>query len=195
MLSWTGLFGKKPSPHQRATTMYMTYLPMLRRRCRRFFREDALVEDALQEIFAAILKGIDGFRGGPQQELPWLYRITTTHCIRLASKEQLWSECLKQPWDEESEDFLAPAQHTTPSTDQQILATQLLNKLPANEREVLLLRYMSGLTQDEIAEVMHVSRNQIRRWLTSAEEKARRMASSTTNDAPDTPSLPKGGTK
>ena len=54
-------------------------------------------------------------------------------------------------------------------------ALQLMEHLPQQQREVLLHRHVSGMTQEEIAEVMGITRNQVRLYLSIASEKGKRL--------------------
>lgn len=165
-------FGKDAQAEQ-AEALYRKYLPTLRRRCRNILRNDVWVEDALQEIFGTIFRQQDQYRGHPEQILPWLYRITTTHCLKLLAREKRWFDRIEQAFEDSC--YTPPDVELPLSLEERVAMVQMLAKLPEAQREALVLHYVSGLTQDEIAEVMDVSRNQVRRWLNTSLQKGRRM--------------------
>lgn len=143
--------------------LYRTYGHILQRRCRRILRDAALVEDAMQEIKLSIWQHHGQYRGEPRKILSWLYRITTTHCLQLIKKDKRWLRTLAAQLAV-LEQEPARSQHHE-DVDAQLTMASYLDSLPAQEREVVCYRFISGMTQEEIAEVMQVSRDQVRRWL------------------------------
>ena len=149
--------------------IYQKYGYILHSRCHRILRDAALVDDALQEIFLALLTDYKSYRGEPDAILPWLYRVTNTHCFRLIDKNKRWSRLLAARLAEQG-----PSSHTKkPELDERLTLETLLEKLPEQERMAVLYRYISGMTQEEIAEVMEVSRDRVRRWLQHFQKRGR----------------------
>ena len=145
------------------------YGGLLQRRCRRLLRDETLVEDAMQEIVITLSRSVKQYRGEPDQILPWLYRVTTTHCLRLLEKHQRWSRQARE-WLEVS--LLKPTA-CQPSLEERLALEAFLEQLSEQERAAILYRYVSGMTQEEIALVMEVSRDQVRRWLQHFQKRGR----------------------
>lgn len=153
----------KRDPRQRVTALYQQYGYVLKRRCRRILRDEALVDDAMQEIFITLCRCHDQYRGDPQKILSWLYRITTTHCLQMLDKNRRWSRNLEEMVLQYQEREMLDRHE--PDTEAHVVVDDFLRTLPESERAAVLYRYISGMTQEEIAEVMEVGRDQVRRWL------------------------------
>lgn len=155
-----------------ADQLYQQYHHVLRRRCRRLLREDHLVDDAMQEIFWTICKQGKQYRGEPDKILPWLYRVTTTHCLKLLEKNKRWTRNVDLAMEEGAQRYQANL--NARELEQLTAAKALLMRLPPSVREAVLYRFASGMTQQEIAEVMDVTRDQVRTWLKQFEERRER---------------------
>ncbi|MCB9641615.1 MAG: sigma-70 family RNA polymerase sigma factor [Myxococcales bacterium] len=151
--------------------MYRTYGHLLKRRCRRILRDPEKVEDVMQEIFLTLCRSLDQYEGKPDQILPWLYRVTTTHCLRLLDKDKRGLRGLTLHQEDSLVEHAAPISEWT--KEEQLALTDFLETLPEDQRAVVLYRYVSGMTQEEIAEVMDVSRDQVRRWLQHFQQRGR----------------------
>lgn len=161
-----------------AETLYRDYHVILRRRCRKLLRDDVMVDDAMQDIFWTICRSYDNYRGEPDQILPWLYRITTTHCLKMLEKNKRWHRNVEEAVQEGVERY----QSSLGPQEMEIALTvhQLLDKVPSQQRQAILHRYVSGMTQREIAEVMKVTRDQVRTWLSRFQERAEQWLESST---------------
>ncbi len=148
--------------------LYQQYYAILRRRCVRILREDALVDDAMQEIFWTVCRQIDRYRGDHAQILPWLYRITTTHCFKLLQKDKRWLRNLNLTLEQDS--FCGEFGGGDPVDRVAVIA--VLEHLPPSMREMVVFRYVDEMTQEEIAEVMGISRDQVRTGLKRFLERA-----------------------
>lgn len=150
-----------PPPEETiAEELYRQYYPMLARRCWRLLRDEALVEDAMQELYLLIGTHHEQFRGEPRQMASWLLRMATRHCLRMLDKNQRWHRNLSVAMAS-----FAERQSASVGMETRLAMESFLESLPEREREAVLYRFVSGMTQEEIAEVMDVSRDQVRRWL------------------------------
>lgn len=146
-----------------AEQLYREYHHILRRRCRRILRDETLVDDAMQEVFWTICRQAEQYKGEPDKILPWLYRVTTTHCLKQIEKDKRWVRNVGIAIEEGAvryEDNLSRGE-----LEAQVAAQEFLMRLPPTQRQAILYRYVSGMTQREIAEVMEVTRDQVRTWL------------------------------
>ena len=104
-----------------------------------------LAEDAAQEAFATACRRLSRLRDAnrfPQ----WLGTICRRTASRLAR-----SPANGKPIDED------PVAPTPDDTDRPEQVHEALNRLPAADREVIHLHYFSGLTYDEIAQVLGIT--------------------------------------
>ncbi|MCB9637363.1 MAG: sigma-70 family RNA polymerase sigma factor [Myxococcales bacterium] len=152
-------FSRREDGETRA--LYQKYYAVLRRRCFRILRDDAMVDDAMQEIFWTVSRQIDQYRGDHEQILPWLYRVTTTHCFKLLERDKRWVRNLEITMEQGS--FCGDFGGGDPVD--RLAVGALLSHLPPSMREMVMYRYFDEMTQEEIAEVMGVSRDHVRTGL------------------------------
>ncbi|HAA54366.1 MAG TPA: hypothetical protein DCE42_06400 [Myxococcales bacterium] len=161
---------------KRTEDVYRTYHVVLRRRCLKLLRNETLADDAMQEVFWTICRNIEKYRGEPKDILPWLYRITTTHCFKLLDKNKRWNRNVDAMIEEGCARY--EANLTDRELESKVAVQAMLEKLPETMREVVVYRYVSGLTQSEIAEVMDVSRDHVRTTLKRFQERAEKWQAS-----------------
>jgi RNA polymerase sigma-70 factor (ECF subfamily) len=124
------------------------YTPRLRYYLHKMLREGSEAEDALQDVWLAVFRGIarlvdaDAFRA-------WLYRIARDRAVRELRRHRLPSQPLAalEPVDERTEEASFAADEI-----QRIHAG--LDEMGAEQREVLVLRYIEAMSYEEIARVV-----------------------------------------
>ena len=110
-----------------------------------------VAEEATSATFEKALRSIDSFEWRPAGVRPWLYRIASNEVANLYRRTAVASG----PRGQLALRALAPDVDAEPSNEiGSLLAVGLqraLNELPQRYREVLTLRYLSGLSADEAA--------------------------------------------
>jgi len=108
-------------------------------------------EDAVQESYLRALKFFSGFRGGSSR--PWLLAIVRNTCYTWLRRNRM-----EEPGMELDEELHVDT--SSPSPEAILLAAarsdlvrRALEELPAEFREIVILREMEGLSYKEIAEV------------------------------------------
>jgi|GEM_PF-1305782 len=159
------------SDEAKVNALYQEYGYILRRRCFRILRNEALVEDAMQEILLTLYRRHHQYQGDPQKILSWLYRVTTTHCLQLLDKEKRWFRNLHEHVERQQleQDDPSPAM----TVEEKLTLEQVLEDLSPEQQEAVVYRYVSGMTQEEIAHLMGVSRDRVRRWLKLFQQRGR----------------------
>jgi len=111
-------------------------------------------EDVVQESYLRALKFFSGFRGGSSR--PWLLTIVRNTCYTWMRRNRM-----EEPGVELDEEIYVDS--TSPSPEAILLAAartdlvrHALDELPAEFREIVILREMEGLSYKEIAEVTGV---------------------------------------
>lgn len=132
--------------------LYAQFAPIVFRRARVLVSCDADAWDVVQEVFERMLTHGAAFRG-EARPMTWVYRITTNVALN-----QVRSRKLRQP--------LLTIVPDEPSTGADHVETrQLLSKwlghLSERELEVATLLYVDGLTQQEVGEILGLSRKTI----------------------------------
>jgi RNA polymerase sigma-70 factor (ECF subfamily) len=137
--------------------LYEKHAPAVFARCRYLLRDDEGAKDALQEVFVRVLKALPEFRAA-SSPLTWILRIATHHCLNLLRAE-------KASWREELGRIAAARVVGRDGPDRRELVRSLLASAPPDAQEVAVLYYVDDLTQQEIAEVTHLSRPTVRKRL------------------------------
>lgn len=120
-----------------------------------------MAADACQEAFLSAYKGIRHLRGDSFKA--WLLRIVTNACYdQLRRKQRKPSESLDELL--EGSDHSALIADPAPSPEQQVLRQELeaaitagIQAMPYDQRVILILADVQGLSYQEIAEVTGVS--------------------------------------
>jgi RNA polymerase sigma-70 factor (ECF subfamily) len=137
--------------------LYEKHAPAVFARCRYLLRDDEGAKDALQEVFVRVLKALPEFRAAASP-LTWILRIATHHCLNLLRAE-------KASWHEEIARIAAARVVERDWPDRRELVRSLLASAPPDAQEVAVLYYIDELTQQEIADVTHLSRPTVRKRL------------------------------
>jgi RNA polymerase sigma-70 factor (ECF subfamily) len=138
-------------------------MPMLRL-AKSMVNNDAVAEEAVQDTWMSVVRGIDGFEARSSLKT-WLFRILVNRVRSAHSNEQRrtphrapsvdpsffdplgqWAQPVVA-WDEDVDDRLV-ADSIVPA-----LRTAL-DRLPSQQREVVLLRDVEGLSGEEASEVL-----------------------------------------
>jgi RNA polymerase sigma-70 factor (ECF subfamily) len=132
--------------------LYAQYAPVIFRRARVLLRRDADAWDAVQEVFLKMLTSGSTFRGDARP-MTWVYRITTNTCLNLLRARRLREPLLTVVPDEPSTgpDVVEARQHLQ----------AWLAHLDERELTIASLLYLDGLSQQEVADVLELSRKTI----------------------------------
>ena len=122
-------------------------LPRARNLIRYLVRGDHEVDDIAQESLIAIVRGLSGFRGDGRLQ-SWADRIvarTTFAHLKRARKHSAVTDDHQQPED------LGVTEPLDERYAARRLAVRLLDQLPEEQRHVLVLHHVLGMTVPEIA--------------------------------------------
>jgi len=117
------------------------------------------VEDVVQEIFLKVLKNLANFRGQSSVET-WLTSITVNTCRSWKRKRLLRWNSLKRLYQRTSEP--SPV-NPEPIADRETFEKirRIVQKLPTQYREVMVLRYLEELPMAQIAGILGFNRNTV----------------------------------
>lgn len=120
-------------------------------------RDRALAEDVLQETFLSAIRGASGYRGEGSAR-GWLFMIARRAALRirprelpLSEEEELSSLGVDAGWGAPDPEALLSGEQARAAVN------RALDALPAEDREILVLRDAEGLTGPEAAEVLQIS--------------------------------------
>jgi RNA polymerase sigma-70 factor (ECF subfamily) len=147
--------------------LYRRYAPLVHRRALRLLGDEQAAWDAVQEVFLRVLRSHFREESSP---MTWLYRITTNHCFNLlrnaARRARRTEQYLKVP--------VAGLASESPA-EARIAVAQLVSRLPPKLFEVAVYAYLDRMTQEEIAEVVDVSRKTVNHRLRELRERVAAM--------------------
>jgi RNA polymerase sigma-70 factor (ECF subfamily) len=145
--------------------LFERYGDVIFRRCLRLLRDEAEAHDAVQDVFLkALTRGssYDG-RGAP---LTWLYGIATLHCL----------QALRNRGRRAALDGELPARGPqNPDAENRLLVRILLEDLEPELQQMVVLRFVDGMTVEEVAEVVGISRKTAGKRLAAFAERSRRL--------------------
>ncbi len=141
-------------------------------------RDHALAEDAAQDAFLVAWLNLERLRE-PEAFPAWFHRIVLNQCNRRlrAARPAVGLErasMLASP-------VVGPEQHAE-QLELRLSPQQLLDELPEHERLTVLLFYMAGRSQKEIAAFLDVSVTAVKQRLFSARKKLKRRIIETMQD-------------
>ena len=142
----------------------------------RVLREPTASEDVLQEALIKAYRSLDGFEGR-SSFYTWLYRIVVNLALDRRRSD------LRAPtveWDDQVIGRLDPRALQPEAGDPELasrrtevreLVARGIQKLPDGQREVLLLREVDGLSYEEVASSMGISKGTVMSRLHYARKK------------------------
>ena len=161
-------------------------------------REDAM--DASQEVFLRVYRFLPGF----QEESgfsTWIYRIGVNVCKDMLAKRGRRNEQPLEVPDEENEsrtievaDRRYEPEHIMEGVELRTVLADAISSLPEQQREMIVLRDIQGLTYDEIANVLSLESGTVKSRISRARENLRKKLLQSGNIFGVSPSkLSKGG--
>ncbi|HKP56654.1 MAG TPA: sigma-70 family RNA polymerase sigma factor [Polyangiales bacterium] len=137
--------------------LYQRHGPALVRKARRLLSNQADAQDIVQALFVDLLAS-----GHTDVDLPYLYRAVTHRCLSLLRDQKNRARLLAR------EEPALRGVVRTRCDDEAIgidLIAKVLAELDARSAELLVYRYFDDLSQDEIAELVGVSRKTVGKLL------------------------------
>lgn len=151
-------------------------------------RDENDAREIAQEAFLRVYRSLDQFKGG-SSVFTWIYRIVTNLSIDLMRRPgrrdlELHDRTdVVDPADESMAPLVSTPEHSDPfkSTGRRELAERLqqaLDTLPPYHLGVILMREVEGMSYEEMAEAMNVSKGTIMSRLFHARQKLQRALAS-----------------
>ena len=116
------------------------------------FDDVASAEDVVQDAFVALHRNADGLRD-PDAALAYLRTSVLNLARSVLRRRQVARKHLRVAEPEAT----AAADHDVLLRDEHRTALAAVRRLPRHQREVLILRYWSGLSEREIAQTLGIS--------------------------------------
>jgi RNA polymerase sigma-70 factor (ECF subfamily) len=140
-------------------------MPMLRL-AKSMVANDAVAEEAVQDTWMSVVKGIDRFEARSSLKT-WLFRILVNR-VRSAHADEERRTSRRAPsvdpsFFDSSGSWIHPVVSWDQDIDYRIVADSIapalrtaLDRLPSRQREVVLLRDVEGLSSEEASEVLGI---------------------------------------
>ncbi len=138
----------------------------------RFFGDREMATDLTQDVFLRVIQAADDFRG-QSSFATFVFRIVRNLCIDVMRARAARPDAGALPLDGDGGDDSRPLSEVvagpSPEGDARTFSNELstaleagLVKLPAEQREVFLMREVEGLRFGEIADVLGVNENTVK---------------------------------
>ena len=124
--------------------------------CRTMLRDERDAEDACQEVFLTVLRRWDQL-GSVQKPVPWLMKVARLTCLWVRRKRRK-DVAIQEAEIDASYD---PGPPIEPGEDAGRVM-EAAERLPERYQAVLVMHYQQGMSQEEIAEAMELSRGALR---------------------------------
>ncbi len=160
--------GKKSALEQ----IYSTYISSLLKYGRKFSRNDQVIEDCIQDLFIELWKNREGL-GMTDSIQRYLLVALRRKVIRQLDRSKKWVSD-KEPTELDFEVEVA--------VDQKLIALELsqeraaevkvaMENLSKRQKEVIYLKYVSGLDYEDIGEIMELNYQSVRNLVSNALKK------------------------
>jgi RNA polymerase sigma-70 factor, ECF subfamily len=159
--------------NERVSTLYRKFGTAIYSRCRRLLKDDALAEDATQEVFVRVRRHIES-APDDATALAWIYRISTNYCLnqirdRSRQAEPTAPEELPEGGDQNPSPEIGLLDKDT--------AMKLIRRAPEKLQEVAVLYYVDGLEQEQVATTLGISRRTVINRLQEFVERSKKFVS------------------
>jgi RNA polymerase sigma-70 factor, ECF subfamily len=154
------------APADYVLSLFRTYGGMVYARCRQILKDKMAAEDATQETFVKAQMALR--RGRPLSPVSWLYSIATNHCLSELRRWTISANSTRRLDDSDG-------QLTTASPEDRDIVIRLLRELDEPVAATAWLCHVDGMTQEEAAEVLGVSRRTVYDRLEKFAERGRRL--------------------
>ena len=153
---------------QEVREVYQTFGALMRRRCLLVLRDDALADDAVQNVFINLIRYGGSFRTA-NSPISWLYTACDRACWAIIDSRKRRTK--------REQSFEAPV--SSPAVKQLEERNQVLrfmSELPPKLRQIAVMAYVDGFSQQEIGDALNWSRQTVHTKLKEIRAVATRLA-------------------
>lgn len=153
------------------TVLYERYAGKIYSKCISMLKDEALAQDATQEVFTKIFLNLAKF-SGKSKFSTWVYSITYNYCIDYIRRTKKKKDTLTDEIEK-----VADVAEEIPDTELLEMEVEQLKKvleeLPAGDTAILMMKYQDGMSIKEIGEVIDKTESAVKMRIKRAKEKAR----------------------
>ena len=137
--------------------LYIIFVEKIYRYVFYHIKSKTAAEDITEEVFLKAWRAISSCRGKENTFSPWLYRIAHNQLVDEIRKEQ------RQPSLElDNVEAISDSENSVERYSEQQELLQLIDRLPSNQRQVIILKFIEGMDNREIAKIMGKSEGALR---------------------------------
>ena len=130
-----------------------------------------IAEDLTEDIFFKVWQNLNKYKKTQFKFSSWLYRVAHNTVIDYVRKENIFIEEI----DPNLSDEKTCTKKNTENYFNHKILTKVLQSLPENQKEAVILKYINDLTNKEIAEVLKKSETAVRILLSRALKKMQEL--------------------
>jgi RNA polymerase sigma-70 factor, ECF subfamily len=132
--------------------LYVRFAPDVQRYVRSFVRDHHEAEDITQNVFAKLLTAIDKYEERDVPFAAWIMRVARNAALdHLRARRAIPAEEVR----------VADTGRAQTSADRGSALREALEELPEDQREVLVLRHLAGLSPVEIAGILNKTESSV----------------------------------
>lgn len=149
--------------------LYLRYARKVYHKCLSLSQDEAIAQDLAHDIFLKVFMAIIKFQFKSKFST-WLYSITYNYCIDYVKKNKIEQENL-------SEYLIRQDYSYNMNNEAELLALksahlqQILNKINAEEKAILLMKYQDEISIKEIAEILKIGESAVKMRLARSRQK------------------------
>jgi RNA polymerase sigma factor (sigma-70 family) len=151
--------------------LYRSHGHIVLRRARAILGCEADAQEALQEVFASLLRAPHSLRNAASV-VGWLYQTTTHFCLNLLRNRRTGARLL----DESVMTALAPASSAGGEALSEL--RRILSRLPGEVAAAAVYHHLDGMTHAEVAAILGCSRRKVGYLLERAQQSLARLEQS-----------------
>jgi RNA polymerase sigma-70 factor (ECF subfamily) len=155
----------------RVSTLYRKFGGVIYSRARRLLKDDALAEDATQEVFVRVHRHIES-APDDAAALAWIYRISTNYCLNMLRDRARGA----QPTEPDELPEVDSGQSLESLFSDSDTARKLIERAPEKLQDVAVLYYLDGLEQEQVAKTLGISRRTVINRLQEFVDRSRKFA-------------------
>lgn len=156
--------------------LYERYAGKVYSKCLSLLKDEALAQDATQEIFMKIFTNLSRFREQAKFST-WVYSIAYNYCIDFLRRRQKNKDLFSDELDKASD----VPQEEVP--DEALLAMEarqlkeVLDRIPTGDKAILLMKYQDDMSIKDIAGILDKTESAVKMKIKRAKEKAQQIHS------------------
>jgi RNA polymerase sigma factor (sigma-70 family) len=151
--------------------LYDRYADKVYRKCLSFVKDEATAEDYTHDIFMKLILSLSSYKETAKFST-WLYSVTYNYCIdKIRQNKKIQEEAL----DEDFDGVIDDSEEAEMAEMEAKRLHKAMDKISAEERTILMMKYQDDLSIKEIADSLKVSESAVKMRLLRAKEKVRNL--------------------